>query len=96
MSQRWTEDEDLFLLTHHVGIGAATIAWHDLGRPANAGPQRLKKLTESGAREAFARSRLARLDYLERAGMTGGRNADQERDHWQREIEESRTPEGSA
>jgi hypothetical protein len=87
MSKRWTAEEDGFLLTYH-GVGADFVASHDLGRPDGAGERRLKKLTESGARVAFAKMVLADIEFNSLAGRKSWNDA-QETLRWENEVNES-------
>ena len=84
MSKRWTAEEDEFLLTYH-GVGADFVASHDLGRPHGAGERRLKKLTESGARVAFAKMVLAQGEFNLLAGREGWAYAG-EMLRWENEV----------
>lgn len=82
MAKRWSHEEDAFLLRWHP-IGANFIASHDLGRPNGAGARRLKQLTESGARKAYARMILAKANF---EALAGRHVCKDEIDHWETEL----------
>jgi hypothetical protein len=82
MAKRWDCDEDAFLLRWHK-IGPEFIASHDLGRPESSGPRRLRHLTQSGARYAFARSQISLAQFERLAGRPWPCG---ETDHWEEEI----------
>lgn len=62
MSKHWTEKDDAFLMAYHQ-MDANYVASHDLGKGPGAGVRRMKKLRKSGAFLAFAKMRLAQLQY---------------------------------
>ena len=84
MIARWTPEEDHFLLTHH-GMGADFVASHDLGKPDGAGSRRLRKLTQSGAKLAFAELMVAEIKYFAAAGHLKSRY-DLDTSRWDAEI----------
>jgi hypothetical protein len=86
MAKRWQPDDDAFLLKWHNAAGADFVASHDLGRPDGAGSRRLKALDKCGASVAFAKARLADLDWLKAAGHYSAETIEDEREFWTRNL----------
>jgi hypothetical protein len=88
MTNRWTNEEDAFLLTYQSGVNADFIAEHDLGRPWGAGSRRMKKLNKTGARAAFARMMFCVAEFEMLAGR-GGYDPEGEMRRWEQEENEA-------
>lgn len=85
MSNRWSQDEDVFLLRYHSAINPDFLGEHDLDRPWGAGSRRLQKLTKSGARVHCARMMYARAEFEFAAGRMGKWEHDRELEMWGQE-----------
>ena len=68
MADRWTEQEDRFLVAYLDGIGADLIGPHDLGRSAAATVARGRKLKKTGAWQAYLDADAALEKALRLAG----------------------------
>ena len=89
MGKKWTQKEDEFLLFYHSAIDADYIASHDLGRPHGAGSKRLKKLTKSGARLAFAQMKFHEIEFNMLAGREpiGSEDTEDQLRRWENEMD---------
>lgn len=85
MAKHWTVADDAFLLTWHMAVGADFVASHDLGRPEGSGSKRLKVLTASGARTAFAEMMIHCTEFNRLAGRKSS-GGPESTDKWDIEI----------
>ena len=63
MTNRYTHEEDFFLVQYGPALGFNFVARHDLGRPKGSGMRRAKVLIETGAALAYCQAQVAMCRY---------------------------------